>query len=263
MRRFPLSRLAFAIVFIAMGVWGFAQGGFVGIWAPGIQPASFRPGIAVWCSFVSIIAGAGILWRRTAYNAGSALFGMLVLWLFWCKGPPLAHGPTDPAAWESLGETAVLVAAAWILAAGADWDFPMLRSPGPLAKRGPPILYGLSLIAFGISHFGYAGLTASLVPAWLPWHLGWVYLTGSTYILAGVALVLDRFARPAAILSALQMALFGVLVWLPKIAAGSNDADTLNETVISFALAAAGWVMATAVRRKSVTSFASQGSPVR
>lgn len=257
MRRFPLSRLAFAIVLMAMGFWGFAQGGFVGVWAPGIQPAGFRPGIAAWCSFVSLVAGAGILWWRTAYNAGSALFGTLVLWLFWCKGPPLAHAPTDPAAWESLGETAVLLAAAWTLAAGADWDFPMLRSPSPLAKRGPPTVFGLSLIAFGISHFGYPELTASLVPSWLPWHLGWVYLTGSTYIAAGTALVLDRFARPAAILSALQMALFGLLVWLPKVAAGSHDADTLNEMAISFALAAAAWVIATAVRRDSKLSTAS------
>ena len=256
MSRIPLSRFAFAIALIAIGIWGFAQGGFVGVWAPGIRPASFRPGIAAWCSFISIVAGAGMLWRRTAYTAGSALFGMLVLWLLWCKGPPLAHGLTDPAAWESLGETAVLAAAAWALAAGADWDFPVLRPPGPLAKRGPQVLYGLSLIAFGIAHFGYPGLTASLVPAWLPWHLGWVYLTGTTYVTAGIALVLDRLAGPAAILSALQMALFGALVWLPRIAAGSHDADTLNETAISFALAAAGWVIATSVRRGSRISAA-------
>jgi uncharacterized membrane protein len=179
---------------------------------------------------------------------------MLVLWLFWCKGPPLAHALADPAAWESLGETAVLVAAAWTIAAGSDWDFPVLRSSSLIAKRGPLIVYGLSLIAFGISHFGYAGLTASLVPAWLPWRLGWVYLTGTTYIAAGVALVVDRLARSAAILSALQMALFGVLVWLPKIAVGSHDAETLNETALSFALAAAGWVIATAVRRGSTIS---------
>jgi hypothetical protein len=39
------------------------------------------------------------------------------------------------------------------------------------------------------------------------------------------------------------MALFGLLVWVPKIAAGARDADTWSETAISFALAASGWVI--------------------
>jgi uncharacterized membrane protein len=237
---------------VATGLWGFAQAGFVGIWAPGIEPASVRPGIAAWCSIVSIMGGAGLLWRRTSHMAGSGLFGLLVLWLVWCKVPPLVHAPADPAAWESLGETVVLLAAAWVLVTGADWDFPLLHQPGRIAADGPRLIYGLALIAFGVSHFGYARLTASLVPPWLPWHLAWVYFTGSAYVAAGLALVIDRLARPAAILAAAQMALFGLLVWVPKIAAGAHDGNTLNETAISFALAAGGWVIATAVSRRTM-----------
>ncbi len=256
MLQLPLSRFAFAIVLIATGVWGLAQGGFVGVWAPGIHPASLRPAVAASYSFASIVVGAGIVWRRTAYGAAIALLGLLVVWLLWCKAPPLVHASTDPAAWESLGETAVLVAAAWALAAGADRGFSMPRPSKSIAGSGPRIVYGLALVAFGISHFGYAALTSSLVPAWLPWHLGWVYFTGATYIAAGAALIIDRLARPAAVLSTLQMALFGVLVWLPKIASGVRDSDTLNETVLSFALAAAGWVVASSMSHEATRSQA-------
>jgi uncharacterized membrane protein len=112
---------------------------------------------------------------------------------------------------------------------------------------GPGIVYGLALIAFGAAHLGYPTLTSSLVPAWLPWHLTWVYLTAATYIAAGIALILGPHARPAAALSALQMALFGLLVWLPRIALAPRDSDTLNETAISFVLAASGWVIASAI----------------
>lgn len=227
--RIPLSKVAFGALFVAIGVWGFVQGGFVAVWAPGIQPAGLRPVMAILCALVSVLAGAGLLWRRSAPVAARALLAFLVLWLAWCKGVALVHAPAEPASWESLGETAALLAAAWALASGL---------------QGPRIVYGLSLIAFGAGHFGYPTMTASLVPAWLPWHLAWVYLTGAAYVAAGVALIIDRLALPAGALSALQMALFGILVWLAKIAAGAHDPDTLNETAISFALAVSGWVVA-------------------
>jgi uncharacterized membrane protein len=245
---------------IGTGIWGFADAGFVGVWTPGIRPVSFGPAIAAWCSLISIAAGAGLVWRPAARKAGFALLAWLALWLLWSKGPPLVHAPADPAAWESAGETVVLIAAAWALADANDGYF-LNRSRGPTATSGPRILYGLALIAFGISHFGYSSLTASLVPAWLPSHLFWVYLTGTTYLAAGVALVAGRFTRTAAILSALQMALFGVLVWLPKIARGAQDADTLNETAISFALAAGGWVIATAAARRFAHEEGAGGNP--
>ena len=258
MLRIPPSRVAFALVMIGVAIWGFADGGFVGVWAPGIRPASVRPAVAACCSLISIAAGAGMLWQPTARQAGLVLLGWLVLWLFWCKGPPLVHSPGDPAAWESAGETVVLIAAAWALAEAADLRVPSREA---IATFGPRILYGLALIAFGISHFGYASLTASLVPAWLPSHLFWVYLTGTTYVAAGIALVAGRFVRTAAVLSTLQMALFEVLVWLPKIASGARDADTLSETVISFALAASGWVIATAASRRFADEQRAGGDP--
>lgn len=238
----PPSRVAFAVVMIGIGLWGFAQSAFVAVWAPGIQPPEVRGAVALSCAAISTACGAGLLWERTARVAAQILFAWLILWLVWCKGAALLHAPADFASWESLGETAVIGAAAAALAASGT---------NALEVAGARVVYGLAMIAFGAAHFGYATMTASLVPGWLPWHLAWVYLTGATYIAAGVALVIDRAATAAATLSALQMGLFGVLVWLPKILAGAGDPDTLNETAISFALAVSGWVVATALRGRA------------
>jgi hypothetical protein len=148
--------------------------------------------------------------------AARLLLGFFLVWLIWCKGAALARSPADLAAWESLGETVVLTAAAWTLTRTSDDTWPKWLN----SAAGPRVLYGLALIAFGASHLAYVTLTASLVPAWLPWHVAWVYLTAATYVAAGIALAGGRFFRPAAALSALQMALFGLLIWLPRVAGG-------------------------------------------
>lgn len=249
-QRIQPGRAVFAIAMIAIGFWGLAQSTFVAIWAPGIQPADLRPALAVACALVSIVTGLALLSPRTAPMGAYVLFAFLCLWLLWAKGVPLVQSPGVLASWEGLGETAVVTAAAWALTAGLNGDQSGDRDLRGLATIGPRVLYGLALLAFGASHVGYPAFTASLVPPWLPWHLGWVYLTAATYIAAGVALVAGRLAYWAGVLSALQMALFGALVWMPAVLAGSRNADTLNEAAISFTLAVSGWVVASSINRQ-------------
>ena len=51
-------------------------------------------------------------------------------------------------------------------------------------------IFGLALIPLGLAHFVYLNLTAPLVPAWLPYHTGWAYLTGAAQIAAGFGVLL-------------------------------------------------------------------------
>ena len=251
MKRVPPSSAVFALILIGIGIWGVVQNKFVGIWAPGIQPAGVRTAMILVCSLFSLGCGAGLLLPRYAPLAMRIFLAFLFVWLVWCKGVALIHAPSEFASWESLGETAIIAAAAWLLTA-----VPQSGEKNELLKaisvRGPLILYGLALIAFGVSHLGYVTPTASLVPEWLPFPVSWVYFTAATYIAAGSALVIGRFSRPAAGLSALQMALFGLMVWLPKLAAGARDPDTLSETAISFALAASGWIVWDALKSPTI-----------
>jgi uncharacterized membrane protein len=235
---------------VALGISGLIRGDVIAVWElPEKMPA--RELLAYLCACLSLATGVGLLWRRTAPLAARVLLISLLLYFLSFKAPELLRAPADAVSWESSGETVVIVAGAWILYAwtATDWERRRLsRASGATGLGIARVLYSLAMIAFGVAHFAYLQYTASLVPAWLAAPAVWVCLTGAAYIAAGVAMLTGVFGRLAAALSALQMGMFTVLVWLPALAAGSKDAAQWSEGAVSWALTAAGWVVADSYR---------------
>jgi uncharacterized membrane protein len=247
MRIASVGQLVFAATMIGIGILGLIKGDFVAIWQPVPKGVPARLGLAYLCASISLASGAGLLFQRAAAPAARCLLGFLLLWLLVFKAPVVLHSPTVEVSWEDCAETAVIVAAAWVLYAwfAADWDRQRLGfATGEEGVRIARALYGLALLPFGLAHFVYIRETAALVPAWLPAHTVWAYFTGCAYIAAGVAVIVGVYDRLAAGLAALQMGIFTLLVWGPILAAGPKDAFQLNESILSWALTASAWVVA-------------------
>lgn len=257
----------FAATMIAFGVLGLIQGNFAPIWQGVPKGLAARAALVYLCAFVSLACGTGLLWPRIRASASRVLFVYLLLWMLLFKVPFIVRGPAVEVNYQSCGETAVLVAAAWVLYAwfASAWDRRQLSfATGDNGVRGARALYALALIAFGLSHFAYLNLTAPLVPAWLPAHVGLAYFTGCAYLAAAAAVLFGVYARLAAALAALQMGLFTLLVWIPLLADGSATAGQRGEFVVSWALTAAAWVLADSYRGTpwlSVGSRAARGTP--
>ena len=251
MRIRSIGHAVFAATMLVLGILGLYKGDFTPVWAPVPKSLPASEMLVYLCACVSLASGIGLLFRRSAAIAARALFALLLVWWLLFRLPDIFRAPASQDSWSGTAETAVMVAAAWVLYAwiAPDWDRRRLSfATGAQGLRGARILYGLAQIPFGAAHFTYLKETASLVPAWLPAHLFWAYFFGCTFLAAGVAILIGVFARLATVLSALQLGLFTFLVWLPIVAAGSKSSFQWSEAILSWALTSGAWVVADSYR---------------
>jgi uncharacterized membrane protein YphA (DoxX/SURF4 family) len=218
-REQPPAVSLFAIGLMGLGTLSVIYHDFAFDWQP--VPV-FHPGrevLAVLCGSFMIAASVALLFRATAAIAIRALFPFLLAWQC-LKIPALIAAPGMEAVWLGFGEIAMLLAGGWVLLARLSGleDSGTLFSRHITGNRGITIArmtFGLALLPVGLSHIFYVGITASLVPSWLPFRVGLAYLTGVGQMACGLGVLFSVFPRAAALVETGMLALFAFLVWGP------------------------------------------------
>jgi len=236
----------FAIGMIGLGILALVYGDFALVWQPVAPWVPGRTALAYGSGLIMLFGGVGLLFRATANWSARILFPYLIVWLL-LKAPALIVAPRMEAVWLGFGELAVLLAGGWILfakLAGPLEGSPLRFATGENSIKLAKILFAVSLLPIGLSHLVYVKETAELVPAWLPYRVGWAYLTGAGQIACGLGVLLSILPRVAASAEAVMISLFTLLVWGPAILAAPKARLPWTAFFISWAIASAAWVVA-------------------
>src|ERR1700730_14273009 len=236
----------FAVGMIGLGILALVYGDFALVWQPVAPWIPSRTALAYGSGLIMLLGGFGLLLRATAAWSVRILFPYLIVWLL-LKVPALLAAPQIEAVWLGFGELAVLLAGGWVLfakLAALREGSPLTFTTGENGIRVARMLFAVSLLPIGLSHLVYVKETAELVPAWLPYRIGWAYLTGAGQMACGLGVLFSIFPRVAATAEAGMITLFTLLVWAPAVLAAPRTRLPWTAFFISWAIASAAWVVA-------------------
>ncbi len=236
----------FAVGMIGLGILALIYGDFALVWQPVAPWIPGRTALAYVSGLIMLLGGVGLLLSSTVAWSTRILFPYLIVWLL-LKAPALFVAPQMEAVWLGFGEIAVLMTGGWVLFAtlsGLRDGSPLKFATGENGIHVARILFAVSVIPIGLSHLVYVKQTVELVPAWLPYRVGWAYLTGAGQIACGLGVLFSIAPRVAATAEAGMISLFTLLVWGPAILAAPKTRLPWTAFFISWAIASAAWVVA-------------------
>lgn len=188
--------------------------------------------IVAACVAIALIGGGiGMMFSRTARHGALAL-GCVYLLFALSSVPGMIVKPSAYVQYVDFFEKFSVVCGA--IAVYAPAQTVMVR-----------LGLGVCALSFAWAQIVYFQYTASLVPVWIgPSQAFWTILTTIAFALAAIAMLVNVQAQLAIRLMALMLALFGVLVWVPRIAAHPGVPSNWNEIASNYMMTAAAWLVA-------------------
>jgi uncharacterized membrane protein len=251
MRVTGIGHVLFAAGFAGLGVLTLGSGDFALNWQPVPEWVPWREALAYASGLMLFASGLGLLVTRTARVSATVLTINLLIWLVLLRAPGVMANPASEGMWLGFGETMMLVTGGWLLVVALSGQAGTLSANLAATDRRvriAQILFAVALPVVGLSHFTSVHDAAALVPVWLPDRVGLTYLTGAAHMAAGVGLLLAVVPRLAATLEAIMISVFTLLVWVPRVVAAPTIRFEWTAMLVSTALAAAAWVVASSLR---------------
>ena len=87
------------------------------------------------------------------------------------------------------------------------------------------VVFAVIMAVFGIFHLINAENMKGVVPKFLPGGILWVYVTGIGFILASLAILINKYTKLACYLLAVMLVIFIVTIHVPNIVNGTDEAS--------------------------------------
>jgi uncharacterized membrane protein len=214
---------------------------------------SHRAGIAYIVAAVEILGGLAVLWQRTA-RAGAAALGALYFAFAVLAVPSIVEHPLVYNGFGHFFEQFAFVSGAGILYACCN---PTATTPTAKVAQAAYYSFGICVVSFALEQLFYLSATASLVPTSIPFgQMFWAVATTVAFALAAIALLTGLMARLASRLTALMLAGFALLVWLPALLAHPHSFVNWTETAETVGIAGCAWMIGTFLSQGGSTEAA-------
>jgi uncharacterized membrane protein len=205
-------------------------------WLPAI------PSLAYIFGAILVVLGAGLLFKRTVRTAALVLGSLLFFCTLIFDVPKNIANIGNMSLRTSVFEPFAIASIAWLLPGSG-----ILPSSLEHSSR---YLLGLSLIVFGVDHLIALAPIATLIPAWIPWHVFWIAFFGAGFIAAGLSIWLNTLQRWAAACIGLMYAIWVFTLHLPRvlglygIPGAPHNPNEWSSLFIAVALWGGAWALA-------------------
>jgi len=193
------------------------------------------------CLMGSLVAGGiGIVFPPTARAASVVLCIVYLCFALACVPDILAATDIFERFGGSFFQYISMLCGAIAVFAATEVHAARARALGRVMRIG----LGACAISFMLGQALLLRDTASLVPIWLPPNrMFWAVATTAAFGLAAIGILIDRQARLAMRFMALMLALFGGMVWVPRLMAHPETHSIWSECVLTFLIAVAVWMV--------------------
>ena len=108
------------------------------------------------------------------------------------------------------------------------------------------IMFSITMISFGVSHFYYTDTVQNMVPGWISFHLFWTYFAGIALIGSGIAIITKFRIKLIGNLLGIMIFLWFILLHIPGAVANpvSNNGNEVTSMFSALAFSGIAFVIA-------------------
>jgi hypothetical protein len=198
-------------------------------------------GMAIGACLMALQIGAAVTMQfPRAVRLASVVLSVVYFLFSLAAVPGILAAPRVYAQYPGFFEQFCLLCGTTALFAATDANPARSRALARLARLG----LGLCAISFALTQLFYFRETAAMVPRWIPLNQSfWAILTTIAFGLAALAILIHRHARLAIHLMTLMLALFGALVWIPRLLAHPHAHSNWSEFALTALITGAAWLV--------------------